>query len=82
MTGPLSEFVAAQHVKDLLDDAERHNRHRDPGEDSRRSRPTLHAWRRGRGDSGRRTRELPRSVVACSDAAAIESDRRAFAKAR
>jgi hypothetical protein len=23
MTGPLSEFIAAQHVKDLLDEAER-----------------------------------------------------------
>lgn len=82
MTGPLSEFVAAQHVKDLLDDAERHNRHRDPGGDSRRSRPTLHAWRRERGDSGRRTPELPRSVAACGDAAAIDGDRPALAKAR
>jgi hypothetical protein len=82
MTGPLSEFVAAQHVKDLLDEAARDRKHRGPSEDDPWSRPTPHPLRRGRIESRRRKFEVADTVATRSESAAIDCDRPALAKAR
>jgi hypothetical protein len=80
MTGPLNALLAAQHVKDLLDEAERDRRHRGPREDDRWSRPTTHPLRRV--DHRRRADDLAGTAATRNDTTAIDSNRPALEGSR
>jgi len=82
MTGPLNALVAAQHVKDLLDEAERDRRHRGPREDDRWSRMTTHPLRRRRVDHRRRAADLAGTAPTRNDTAVIDSARPALEGSR